>query len=93
MAAKAGRQGIEALTGLPGWPLMLSAPQAAAYVGLDLDDFERAVDAGELPKPAVLEKHRRWNRQKIDRHLDDPASPAVGSTDAVADALSRWNPK
>lgn len=91
--ARARTKGIETLTGLPGWPLMLSAPQAAAYVGLDLDEFERAVGAGELPKPAVLERHRRWNRQKIDRHLDDPGSPAVGATDAVADALSRWSPR
>jgi hypothetical protein len=91
--ARAKTKGIEALTGLPCWPLMLTAPQAAAYVGFDPDAFDEAVGAGEMPKPSVLQGQALWNRQTIDRHLDDPATPAVGSADAIADALSRWNPK
>lgn len=90
---KGKTKGLEALAGLPNWPLMLTAHRAAAYVGLDPDVFVRAVEADEMPKPFLLQGQELWNRRKIDRHLDDPASPAVGAVDAITDALSRWTPR
>ena len=86
-------KGIEALTGLPHWPLMLTEPQAAAYIGLDPEAFRGAVHAGEVPTPRELRGQKLWNRQKIDRHLDDAAMPAIGETDLLTDALARWSPK
>ena len=74
--------GIEALTGLPGWPLMLTELQAAAYVALPLETFRSAVRTGEVPKPREFHGERLWNRQQIDRHLNDPAT-------AEADQLTR----
>ena len=45
---------IGALKGLLGWPLMLFDEQAAAYAGLTLDQFGRAVSAAELPSGKLL---------------------------------------
>jgi hypothetical protein len=82
--------GIEALTGLPGWPLMLTELQAAAYVALPLETFRSAVRTGEVPKPREFHGERLWNRQQIDRHLNDPATVEA---DQLTDALERWSPK
>ena len=86
-------KGIEALTGLPHWPLMLNEPQAAAYVGLTLEDFRAAVKAGEVPTSRTLRGKPLWNRQQIDRRFDDPEAPAIGETDELTDVPERWSPK
>jgi predicted DNA-binding transcriptional regulator AlpA len=56
------------LANLPGWPLMLSDEQAAAYVGLSRESFRKAVEDGHYPKP-VRQFGRRvlWHRPSLDR--------------------------
>ncbi len=71
------RQTMKNLKDLPGWPLMLSEEQAAAYTALSAVDFHKAVDLRQLPEPRMLAGNVRWSRPEIDRFLDrTPAAPA-----------------
>jgi len=86
---------IGALKGLPGWPLMLSDEQAAAYVGLTQDQFDRAVSAGELPRGRLLVGELRWSRLVLERCLDESPAATAGMAEAdplfdpIADAIDR----
>lgn len=55
---------------LPDWPRMLPRRWAAAYCGLSGAEFERQVDAGELPLPVTLGKRKLWEKGAIDESLD-----------------------
>jgi predicted DNA-binding transcriptional regulator AlpA len=58
------------LVGLPGWPALLSAEQAAAYCGVSRESFATCVDAGLFPGPVDLPIRRRlWSRAAIDAAL------------------------
>lgn len=91
--ARTRSKGLEALAGLPNWPLMLTALQAAANVGLDPDAFDAAVGAKEIPGPVTLRGESLWNRRQLDRRFDDLSTPVVGATDTIADALAAWAPR
>ncbi|MBP1806303.1 hypothetical protein [Rubellimicrobium aerolatum] len=84
---------IEHLKDLPGWPLLLSDEQAAAYTGRSGGDFRKAVDLWPLPGPRMLAGNVRWSRPEVDRFLDrTPAAvasqPDHGSlVDPVLDAI------
>jgi hypothetical protein len=58
------------LAGLPDWPLMLSAEQAAAYCGVSRDTFAALVDAKVLPEATKLPIRRKlWNRDALKEAL------------------------
>lgn len=51
-------------------PLLLTGPQAAAYLGVGLTTFERLTAAGELARPVSLpEGGKRWRRADLDRFV------------------------
>jgi hypothetical protein len=84
---------VGALMGLPGWPLTLSDEQAAAYVGLTLDQFNRAVSARNPPRGRLLAGQLHWSRLVLERWLDASPGASAGRTEAdslfdpVADAI------
>lgn len=49
---------------------MLTQKDAASYCGLPIAGFEREVNAGRLPCPAVLDGKERWDVKALDRYLD-----------------------
>lgn len=66
------------LKDLPGWPLLLSREQAAAYVGVSPALFDREVDQGLWPQPIRRgEKGGRktWDRRQLDAALDSISGP------------------
>ena len=58
-------------------PHGLRREEAAAYVGLSAGAFDRAVNAGDLPKPRELAGCKVWSRTALEAALDDPA-PETG---------------
>lgn len=58
---------VEDLQGLPDWPGMLSASQAACYFGVSEHTFLSLVAKGHLPKAQPWPIRRRlWARVEID---------------------------
>lgn len=55
---------------LPDWPRMLSKRMAAAYCGLAVADFDRAIAAGQLPEGTQLAGREVWCRLALDAALD-----------------------
>ena len=56
---------------LPGWPRVLEAPLAAAYLSLAESTFLREVKAGRIPPPVALTEGRRgWDRAVLDAWVD-----------------------
>lgn len=53
---------------LPGWPVLLRAELAAAYVGMSRSTFDAAVKAGTAPAPAPSRVGgiRAWRRAELD---------------------------
>lgn len=73
---------------------MLTEAQAAAYVGLPVATFLRAVDRRELPPARQLAGRRRWSRPEIERTLDDPLHAPIGQgSDPLMDAIERMGSK
>lgn len=46
---------------------------AAAYTGLSVDKFQRAVDAGDMPPAIELLGRTLWDKAAIDRRVDQLA--------------------
>ena len=68
------------LAELPHWPRLLSATQAAAYVGLSLNAFVARV-GNPFPAPVRFGRRKLFDRLAIDRAVDAlsqsaPQSPA-----------------
>lgn len=73
---------VEDLIGLPGWPALLSAEQAAKYCGMSEHCFRDMVSKGLLPKPARLPIRRRlWYRAAIDDTLGSKGASSDGRHD------------
>lgn len=51
-------------------PRGLTRAQAAAYVGMSVDKFEKRVRIGSLPKPLPFGRPQVWDRHALDRALD-----------------------
>ncbi len=51
-------------------PFGLRRTQAAAYVGLGISTFNRAVEKGAIPKPTDLAGIEVWSRTALERALD-----------------------
>jgi predicted DNA-binding transcriptional regulator AlpA len=74
--------------GLP--PRCLSREQAAAYLGIGEDLFDRQVQAGVLPRALPLGSRRVWDRAALDGALDlsglakDPTAAAATPGKAAA---------
>jgi len=64
-------------------PRGLNREQAAAYVGVCPDVFDRLVKAGEMPQPVRFQDMRRviWDRQALD-HAFDRRSSLLQQVDA-----------
>ena len=65
-------KGLERLLALGLRPRLLSRPQAAHYVGLSPNAFDREVAAGTFPKACALKGIRRrlWDVRAIDAAID-----------------------
>jgi predicted DNA-binding transcriptional regulator AlpA len=62
---------------LPGWPALLSEPEAAAYCGMSIDSFRLCVARGRFPKAVDLPIRRKlWQRAAIDASIEQGAKPA-----------------
>lgn len=53
-------------------PRLLTRDQAATYMGMSANSFEREVEAGRFPGPVKLSRVRLrlWDRAALDRTLD-----------------------
>ena len=45
-------------------------PQAAAYVGVSAQTFDKLVERGVFDRPLMLDERRRWDRHALDRAMD-----------------------
>jgi predicted DNA-binding transcriptional regulator AlpA len=73
---------LESLAHLPDWPAMLSAEQAAAYVGLSRETFLKAVEAEDYPKPVRSHGKRvLWWRPGLDRAAAVLAGERIAAND------------
>lgn len=52
-------------------PRGLNRKEAAAYLGISPDLFDRGIFAGVLPQPRKLFEKRIWDLRELDRALDD----------------------
>ena len=53
----------------PDWPALMRRDLARLYVDMTAAEFERAIDAGHLPRPLNLGGDR-WSRAELDSYLD-----------------------
>lgn len=87
---------LKDLRDLPDWPLMLSAAQAAAYVGLSHDGFRSAVARGIYPAGIRGPFGRRilWHRHALDRAAARVADlPPNGEEPSISDEeWAAWSP-
>lgn len=85
---------VSDLERLPDWPLMMSAEQAAAYVGLSRPSFQKAVDDAIFPEPVRLGRRALWHRQSLDLFAARLAGLPSGTsgTDAAipAEEWEKW---
>lgn len=66
---------------LPGWPAVLRAPLAAAYLGLSRAAFDAAVKRAALPKPIpIVGSVKGWDRAELDAWLDARRNPGAALT-------------
>jgi len=76
---------------LPGWPRVLRAHLAAAYLGMSASSLHALVAAGDLPPPVrITGKIVVWLRDDLDGWLDRRAGrgPASAPGDDWSEALS-----
>lgn len=64
---------VAALRGVGIEPRLLSAHQAAAYLGLGVTSFRARVKAGKLPGP--VGDLKRWDRHELDRCIGGSSEP------------------
>lgn len=50
--------------------LLLSGPEAAAFLGIGFRTFERKVSAGVLPRPVSLDGMAVWRRKDLETAVD-----------------------
>ncbi|MEA5159819.1 hypothetical protein U5903_03435 [Cereibacter johrii] len=74
---------------LPGWPALLGADLAAAYLGLNPADFDRLARRLELPPPKLLAGEQRWPRAALDAWISGEDAPGPTGTDRIANAIAR----
>jgi len=67
----------------------LTVVDAAAYLGMSVQQFRRAVSRGEMPKPLVCCRPNRWSKIQIDWALEGRLDKAASSVaaDPIMDAL------
>lgn len=56
---------------LPNWPRLLRVDLACAYVGMSKSAFLDAVKKGRWPKPVRQGKITAWDRETLDKWVDD----------------------
>ena len=86
------------MTGRPDSPLALpprglSRGEAARYIGVGTEAFDRLVEAGLMPPPKLIgQKRLVWDRFAVDAAFDDlpERSEATHDDPALAD---QWTPR
>jgi predicted DNA-binding transcriptional regulator AlpA len=68
-------------------PIGLSRAQAAVYVGVSPGTFDRAVAAGQLPRPIQISGRMVWSRAALDQVMAGTATP---SPPPVDDPAAAW---
>ena len=81
------------LSGLPGWPYMFDEATAAAFVGLSLADFRRAVRHCELPGSRQLAGRQLWARSEIEHWLAGGGPKTSIEADPILDVISKIGTK
>lgn len=51
-------------------PRLLSAPLAAAYIGISPRSFDKLWRAAKLPHPIKIGRRLLWDRKVLDVHFD-----------------------
>jgi predicted DNA-binding transcriptional regulator AlpA len=54
----------------PPTPRLLSAKQAAAYLGISMRSFDRLWRVHQLPQPVKLGRKNVWDRRTLDHFCD-----------------------
>lgn len=69
----------------------LTATEAAAYLGMTVRQFLRAVEREELPKAFIRTRPARWSRVQLDWALEGKAvsAPASSGGDPIMEHLER----
>lgn len=92
---------LEALTGLPDWPALMSAAVAGAYLGMSASSFEVLAARRGLRRVKLDVRCTRWRRRDVDALIEglpfvqadereaEPAAEPDAFNDEEAAALAR----
>jgi len=75
-------------------PLGISREQAATLIGISVSLFDRAVDAGTMPKPRILGGRLIWDVAEVAEHfraIPHKDEGKVATIDAGADSGNPWD--
>jgi hypothetical protein len=82
---------------IPHWPRGLTKPRAAAYVGVNIKDFDRLLNDGLMPKPKRVYHRQLWDRFALDRAFDmlDGGQPMSADREEIIEfeagpPISEW---
>lgn len=78
--------GKPALADLPHWPRLLSLVEAARYVGLSTEMFNRRIGK-PWPKPIRMGQRVLFDRDAIDRAVDGLTKSAAESPDETMEGV------
>lgn len=74
-------------------PLLLTAEQAAAYLGSSVSLFAQQVIAGIVPPPVTMQSvakdHRRWRREDLEEWVRRGCAPWTDELDTRRAAATR----
>lgn len=64
------------------WPGLMSLDVASLYCSMKPLEFRKAVAAGDLPQPVLIDGKERWRLVEIEGQFDKPkaAKPWLGKT-------------
>lgn len=60
---------------------LLRQHEVAAYLSVSLSTVQRMADRGDIPKPVKIGNVKRWDKNVLDRYLDEIS----GGTDGYDD--------
>lgn len=73
-------------------PRLLTRAQLRAYLQITVTELQQRIDQNQLPRPmwGVDPDHKaaRWDRQQVDRALDEAAAP-VATVEAATRHMDR----
>jgi predicted DNA-binding transcriptional regulator AlpA len=68
--------------------------EVAEYLSISERTVDKLTKSAILPPATVLGDHlKRWDKLKLDQHLDRKASPASSDGNSVADLLNAYTSK